>query len=155
MDLMKDDFLTRYETPQRALLRPSHYLVLTTSTKSSLLTKLITRPTMYNSAYGRLLRSFIATVDSSSPVTTRTTSFQRSILAVQSSISQSKAKQKPVSQPNSLSVSGLYLRERGSRMIQQSWQRLFRSTSLTSGESSMNSSDTQRRDPSTLAFWRR
>ena len=29
----------------------------------------ITRPTMYNSSYGRLLRSLLATVDSSSPVT--------------------------------------------------------------------------------------
>ena len=43
-------------------------------TKSSSLMKLITHPTMYNSAYGRLLRSLLVTADSSSPATTKTKS---------------------------------------------------------------------------------
>ena len=53
--------------------------------KSSSLMKQITQPTMYNSYYGRLLRSFLATADSSSPVTIKTKSSNPSIPDVPSS----------------------------------------------------------------------
>ena len=74
MDPMRDDSWTRYGIRPRISLRPSHYLHLTQSTKSSLLTRLTTQPTTYNSSYGQILRRFITTVDSSSPVTTKTRS---------------------------------------------------------------------------------
>ena len=67
-------FLDTVRNQARISLRPSHYLHLTQSTKSSLLTKATTQPTMYNSSYGQILRRFITTVDSSSPVTTKTRS---------------------------------------------------------------------------------
>ena len=74
MDPMRDDSWTRYGTKPRISLRPSHYLHLTQNTKSSLLTRQTTQPTTYNSSYGQILRRFITTVDSSSPVTTKTRS---------------------------------------------------------------------------------
>ena len=73
MDPMRDVFSIRSETMRKISLRPSHFLQMQ-NTKSSLLTKLITRPMMYNSSYGRLLRSLLVTVDSSSPATTKTKS---------------------------------------------------------------------------------
>jgi len=55
-DPMKDDSLILSETMRRISLRPSHFRQIL-NTKSSSLTKLTTQPQMYNSAYGRLLRS--------------------------------------------------------------------------------------------------
>ena len=82
MDPMRVDSWTRYGIKPKTLLRPSHYLQLTRSTRSSLLTRLITRPTTYNSSYGRILRRFITTVDSSSPATTKTKSSNHSTVDV-------------------------------------------------------------------------
>ena len=73
MDPMKDDFWTQLGTRQRTLLRPYHFKAMVNQ-KSSLLTKRTAQPTMYNSSYGRILRHFITTADSSSPVTTKTES---------------------------------------------------------------------------------
>ena len=42
------------------------------NTKSSSLMRQITQPMMYNSSYGRLLRSLVTTADSSLPVTSKT-----------------------------------------------------------------------------------
>ena len=44
------------------------------NTKSSSLMRQITQPMTYNSSYGHLLRSLVATADSSSPATTKTKS---------------------------------------------------------------------------------
>ena len=73
MDLMREDFSTQYGTRQRTLLRPFHFKQLA-NTKLSLLTSAITQGTMYNSSYGQILRHFMVTVGSSSPVTTKTKS---------------------------------------------------------------------------------
>ena len=69
-DPMKDDSLILSETMRRISLRPSRFHQLQ-NTKSSSLMKQITQPMMYNSSYGRLLRSFMVTADSSSPATTK------------------------------------------------------------------------------------
>ena len=60
-------------TAQKISLRPSHFRRLL-DTKSSSSMKLITQQTTYNSSLGRLLRSFIATADSSLPATSKTKS---------------------------------------------------------------------------------
>ena len=70
-DPMKDDFSILSETLRKTSLRPSHFKQLV-NTKSSSLMRQITQPTMYNSSYGRLLRSLVATADSSSPATLKT-----------------------------------------------------------------------------------
>ena len=69
-DPMKDDLWILSETMRKTSLRPSRLRQLQ-NTKSSSLMKQITHPMMYNSVYGRLLRSLLATADSSSPVTTK------------------------------------------------------------------------------------
>lgn len=69
-DPMKDDFLIPSEIMRKTLLRP-YRLRQILNTKSLSLTKLTTHPTMYNSYYGRLLRSSLAIADSSSPATTK------------------------------------------------------------------------------------
>jgi hypothetical protein len=73
---------------QRILHRPSHFLLMH-STKSSLLTKLTTRPTMYSSSYGQILRHFIVTADSYLPAISKTKSSNHSTLGVPSLISPS------------------------------------------------------------------
>ena len=73
MDPMRDDSLILSETMRKILLRPSHFKQLR-NTKSSLLMRQITQPTMYNSSYGRLLRSLVTTADSSSLVISKTES---------------------------------------------------------------------------------
>ena len=71
MDPMKDGSWILSETMRKISLRPSRFHQLQ-NTKSSSLMRQITQPTMYNSSYGLLLRSLAQTVDSSSPVTTKT-----------------------------------------------------------------------------------
>jgi hypothetical protein len=75
MDPMKDDSWILSETLRKTSLRPSHFLQLQ-NTKSSSLMRQITQPTMYNSSYGRLLRSLVATADSSLPAISKTKSFE-------------------------------------------------------------------------------
>ena len=79
----------------------------------------ITHPTMYNSLYGRLLRSSMATVDSSSPVTSSTKSSHLSTAGAPSSISKSKETKRQNWRQHSSTVSGLYLRARVWDMIQR------------------------------------
>ena len=83
MDPMRDVFSIRSETMRNLSLRPSRFLQMQ-NTKSSSLMRQITRPMMYNSSYGRLLRSLLVTVDSSSPAITKTKSLNLSIPVVPS-----------------------------------------------------------------------
>ena len=94
MDPMKDDSLIRSEILRRISLRPSRFRRLL-DTKSSSSMKQITHQTTYNSSLGRLLRSFIATADSSLPATTKTKSSNHFIPVAQWSNSELGEKQKP------------------------------------------------------------
>jgi len=78
MDPMKDDSLIPSEIMRKTLLRP-YRLRQILNTRSLSLMKLTTHPTMYNSSYGRLLRSSLAIADSSLPATTKTKSLNPSI----------------------------------------------------------------------------
>ena len=71
MDPMKGDSLIPSETMRRTSLQPFRLHQLQ-NTKSSSLMRQITQPTTFNSSYGRLLRSLVATADSSSPATIKT-----------------------------------------------------------------------------------
>ena len=64
-------FLDTVRNNAKTSLRPYRFKQLV-DTKSSSLMKQITQPTMYNSSYGRLLRSLVAIAGLSSPVTTKT-----------------------------------------------------------------------------------
>ena len=90
-DPMKDDSWILSETMRRTSLRPSRLRQLQKHKESSLM-KQITHPMMYNSVYGRLLRSLLATADSSSPATIKTKSSNPSIPVVPSLSSESKEK---------------------------------------------------------------
>ena len=70
-------FLDTAETLRRTSLAPFRFRQLQ-NTKSSSLMRLTTQPMMYNSSYGRLLRSLVATADSSSPATSKTKSSNHS-----------------------------------------------------------------------------
>src|SRR5210317_117596 len=115
---MKEDFLTRCGIRQRTLLRPSLFL-LTQSTKSSLLTKLTTRPTTYSSSYGQILRHFITTADSYSPVTSKTKSSNHYTLDVPWSISLSVESKNLLSQQSSSNDSKPSLIKRVLRQIKR------------------------------------
>ena len=91
MDRMKVASSILSETMRKTSLAPYRFRHLQ-NTKSSSLMKQITRPQMYNSHYGRLLRSLLVIADSSSPVTTRTKSSLPSIPDVQSLTSLSREK---------------------------------------------------------------
>ena len=108
MDPMKVDSSILSETLRRTSLRPFrlHQLL---NTKSSSLMRQTTQQTTYNSSYGQVLRSLVATVDSSSPATTRIESSNPSIPDAPSSSLESKEKTSKPSPPHSSSVSGLYL----------------------------------------------
>ena len=118
MDPMKDDSLILSETMRRILLRPSRFRQVL-NTKSLSLTKLTTQPQMYNSAYGRLLRSSLAIADSSSPATTKIRSLLPSTPDVQSSTLPLREKKDRNLQPSFSTVSGLYLRRRVWNMIRK------------------------------------
>src|SRR6056300_1807806 len=77
MDPTKVDSSILSETMRRTSLRPSHLRQML-NTKSSSLMRQITRPMMFNSSYGRLLRSLLVTADSSSPATTKIKSLNHS-----------------------------------------------------------------------------
>jgi len=108
MDQMKEDSWILSETMRRISLRPSHFRQVL-NTKSLSLTKLTTQPQMFNSAYGRLLRSSLAIADSSSPATTKTKSSNHSTADAQSLTSPSKEKKDK------------YLLETSSRDSKKSW----------------------------------
>ena len=96
----EDDSLIPSEIMRRTLLRPYRFRLLQ-DTKSSSLMRQITQPQMYNSPYGRLLRSLLVTADSSSPATTKTKSFNRFIVGVPSSSSPLREKKDRELQPTS------------------------------------------------------
>ena len=123
-----------YETRQRTLLRPFRFKELI-DTKSSLSMKLITQATTYNSCYGRILRHFIATADSSSPATTRIKSSNPSIPGVLWLTSHSKENKKLSWQDPSSSVYKTSWMQRASNTIKKSLQNLLTNTSRTSEES--------------------
>ena len=100
MDPMKDDSWILSETMRKTSLRPSRLRQLQ-NTKSSSLMKQITHPMMYNSSYGRLLRSLLETADSSSPAITKTKSWNLSIPVAPSSSLESKEEIVKSSQHNS------------------------------------------------------
>ena len=100
--------------------------------------KQITRPMMYNSAYGHLLRSLLATADLSSPVTTKTKSSNHFIPVVQwlnSELKEKKEQQLPT-------VSSLdfekYSTGKEYNTNQKYWLNSSVSTSQTGAESSTN-----------------
>ena len=100
------------------------------NTKSSSLMRQITRPMMFNSAYGRLLRSLLVIADSSSPVTTKIRSLLPSIPDVQSLTFPSKEKSVSPLPHNSSSVSKKSWLQKVLNLITRSWQNLLISTSL-------------------------
>ena len=120
MDPMRDVFSIRSETMRKISLRPSHFLQMQ-NTKSSLLTKLITRPMMYNSSYGRLLRSLLVTADPSSPAITKIKSLNLSTPDVQWSNSELREKKDRELQHNSSNVSKKSWVQKVLNMITRSW----------------------------------
>ena len=88
-DPTRDDSWTLSGIMRRTSLRPYRFRQLL-NTKSSSLMRQITRPQMYNSPYGHLLRNLLVIADSSSPATTKTKSSVPSTPDVQSSTSHSK-----------------------------------------------------------------
>ena len=119
MDPMKVDSLILSETMRRISLRPYrlHQLL---NTKSSSLMKQIIQPQTFNSSYGRLLRSLVATVDSFSPATIKTKSFNQFIPDAPSLISQSEENKKPNWQNPSSSVYRISWMKKASNMIKKS-----------------------------------
>ena len=89
--------------------------------KVIIIDELTTHPTMYNSAYGRLLRSSLAIADSSSPATTKTKSSNPFIPVVQSLSLESKEKTVSPSLPSSSSVSKKSWMQKVLNMITRSW----------------------------------
>ena len=133
-DPTRGDSLILSETMRRISLRPYHFRQLMQNTKSSLLTKLTTQPTMYSSSYGLILRHFITTADSSLPATIRIKSSNHSIQGVLWLSSVSKEKKKLSWQDYSLSVSKTSWIRKASSMIQKSLQNLLTNISPTGGE---------------------
>ena len=91
------------------------------NTKSSLLMRQITHPMMYNSSYGHLLRSLLATADSSSPATTKTKSSNHFIPVAQwlnSELGEEIDKPLP---PSSSNVSNKSWIQKVLNMITRSW----------------------------------
>jgi hypothetical protein len=101
-DQMKDVFWIRSETMRKISLRPYH-LHQIANTKLSSSMKQITHPMTYNSFFGRLLRSFLVTADSSSPVIIKTKSSNHFIPVAQWLNSELEVNRSNSSQLNSLS----------------------------------------------------
>ncbi len=141
MGPMKDDSWILSETMRRTSLRPYRFKQLQ-NTKSSSLMKQITHPMMYNSAYGRLLRSLLKTADSSSPATTRTKSSNHFIPVAQWLSSELKEK----NEQQLPTVSSLdfekYSKEKEYNTNQKYLLSSSASTSPTGDESSTSVSDT-------------
>ena len=91
------------------------------NTKSSSLMRQITQPMMYNSSYGRLLRSLVATAGLSSPATIKTKSSNPSTPDVQWSSSQSPQASVQRWHPSSLDASNKSWMQRVLNMITRSW----------------------------------
>ena len=120
MDPMRDDSLILSETMRKTLLRP-YRLRQILNTKSSSLTKLTTHPTMFNSSYGRLLRSSLAIADSFLPATTKIKSLNPFTRDVQSLSLESKEKIDNPLPHNSSSVSKKSWMQKVLNMITRSW----------------------------------
>ena len=150
-DQMKDVFWIRSETMRKISLRPYH-LHQIANTKLSSLMKQITHPMTYNSSYGRLLRSFLVTADSSSPATTKTKSSNPYIPVVQSLNSVLEANRSNSLQPNSSSDSKISLTQKESNMTTKSLLNSSTNTSLTGDESLTNAKDIPWGERLTRAF---
>ena len=136
-DPTKDVSWILYGTRQKTLLRPSHLRDLL-NIKSSSSMKLITRATTFNSYYGRILRHFITTADSSSPVTTRTKSLNLFTLDVLSSTSPSRgSKSNNLQEVSSNDSKRSWIKKKLST-IKKSLLNLYPSTSPISGVFSTN-----------------
>ena len=120
MDRMRDASLIRSEILQKISLRPSHFRRLL-DTKSSSSTKVITQQTTYNSYYGRLLRSFMATADSSLPATSKTKSSNHFIPVAQWLNSELGESKNPPSPPPSSKESKKSWIQKLLNMITRSW----------------------------------
>ena len=118
MDPMKDDSLIPSETLRRTSLAPFRFHQLQ-NTKSSSLMRQITQPMMYNSSYGRLLRSLVVTADSSLPATSKTKSSNHSTPGARVLIFPPIPKANQNLPQHSSTVSGLYLRQRVWKRIQK------------------------------------
>ena len=132
-DPMRDDSLILSETMRRISLRP-YRLRQILNTKSSSLTKQITQPQMYNLPYGRLLRSLLATVDSSSPATTKTKSLNHSIQDAPSLTFLSKEEKELLLHQNSLRESRKSFVKKKLSLIPRLLQKLSKTISQISEE---------------------
>ena len=151
MDPTKGVSWILYGTKQRTSLRPSHLRDLL-NTKSSLWMKVTTRPQMYNSFYGQILRHFITTADSFSPATTKTKSSNLFIPDVPSLISPSRAnKRRSWQDPFSSAYKTSWMRK-GSSMIKKFLLKLSPSTSQIFEESSTNVKGMQQEEKLTQQF---
>jgi len=139
-DPTRVDSLILSETMRKTSLRPSHFRKML-NTKSSSLTKQITRGTTFNSSLGRLLRSLLVIADSSLPATTKTKSSNPSIPDVPSLNFLSKEKKRSSWRDSSSSVYKTSWMRRASDMIRKSLQNSLTSTSQISEESPTNVSD--------------
>ena len=120
MDPMRDDSSILSETMRRISLRPSRFRQLQ-NTKSSSLMRQITQRTTYNSSYGRLLRSLVATADSSLPATTKTESSNPSTPDALSLSLESEESTNLPSQPPSSNESKKSWMQKALNMITRSW----------------------------------
>ena len=140
-DPMKDDSLIRSEIMQKISLRPYHFRQLL-NTKSSSSMRTITQQTTYNSYLGRLLRSFMATADSSSPATTKTKSSNHFIPVAQWLSSELEENKNLQSQPSSSNDSKTSSTPKELSMTTKSLSNSSTNTSQTGAVSSTSANDT-------------
>ena len=141
-DPMRGDSWILSETMRKTSLRPSRFRQLQ-NTKSSSLMRQITQPMMYNSSYGRLLRSLVGTADSSSLATLKTKLSNHFIPVAQwlnSELGESKNQQ--LQQP-STNESNKFSMQKESSTTTKSLSNLSTNTSQTGDESSMSVNDTR------------
>ena len=113
-------FLDTVRNTAKISLRPYHFRQLL-DTKSSSSMRQITQQTTYNSYYGRLLRSFMAIADSSSPVTSRIKFSNPFTPEPQSSSLESTVSKNQQSPPPSSSESKKSWIQKALNMITRSW----------------------------------
>ena len=135
------DYLIRSEIMQKISLRPYHFRQLL-NTKSSSSMRLITQQTTYNSYLGRLLRSFMATADSSSPATTKTKSSNHFIPVAQWLNSELGENKNLQSQPSSSNDSKTSSTPKELSMTTKSLSNSSTNTSQTGAVSSTSANDT-------------
>jgi hypothetical protein len=150
-DPTKDVSWILYGTKRRTSLRPSHLRDLL-NTKSSSSMRQITQATTYNSYYGRILRHFITTADSSSPATIRTKLLNLFTPDVQSLTSPSKGSKEFNLREVSFSDFNQSWTRKGLNMIKKSLLNLYQNTSQIFVGSSTNVKGMLREGKLTRAF---